>query len=535
MKLNMPSKTPPPKNIASIGENHKKNVHSNSADTINLSYKLYHQLFDYFKIPLCILNADTTIAYINPVLSKMSGFSKEEMEGHSFYLFIPQDDSERLRRFHDLRRSNPGSVPDSYELAIKSKDKRTEYKLVHVSLIPGTQLSIVTFTDITKQKEMEMKLKKKNEQYNSIINTSLDAIIEVNMTFEITMANKIAWQSLGLKSESDLIGTSVFKYIVLKQRAKAEKTIKDLLKIGYYRSLEFEVLIKGGKVVPVEANLSVIYDDNNHPKNILAFIRNIEERKRMERELFNYNYKLETMVMEKVDQLRKQERVATIGRLAKSIGHNIANPLHYIRGNAELLKNMLDKSELDIQSVKDFTDAIIDGCDKIKEITDQLRRASREDNVTTFDIIDPIRTAITITKGSWKNKCSEIKLVNNLKGEVRVKGIFSDLSHVFMNLIINSTQAIDGKGKIEIELSEIENEQKVVIKVKDDGVGIPEDVARKIGREAITTKEPEEGTGLGLLWVYEIVKQHFGTINFESEKDKGTTFTIILPVQNRVS
>ena len=111
-----------------------------------------------------------------------------------------------------------------------------------------------------------------------------------------------------------------------------------------------------------------------------------------------------------------------------------------------------------------------------------------------------------------------------------VKGIENDISHVLMNLIINSTQAIENHGEIMIRTYLNKKEKEIVVEIEDTGMGIPEDIASKIGKESVTTKTIEEGTGLGLLLVYDIINLHYGSIDFTTEEGKGTTFRIALPI-----
>ncbi|MHA1302494.1 MAG: two-component system sensor histidine kinase NtrB [Candidatus Heimdallarchaeaceae archaeon] len=379
-------------------------------------------------------------------------------------------------------------------------------------------------------KKTEQELRKSNEQYRTLVSTSPDGILQVDLDFNIFMVNKHVCHYIGFENEADLIGLNALDFILAKDKEKLPKVKEEALETGYYSNLEFTVVKDGVIRGPVEANISVVYDEKKNPTSLIIIIRDIRERKEMQEKLREYTNKLEKMVKEKAVQLMQQERVAMLGRLAGSISHNINNPLHYVRGTAELLNKMLDDPYIDRKVLKELTQTLIDGCNRIAEVSDRLRRVSRKDNISIFDIAVPLEVAVTVTRGRWRSKCSQIKVRYLTNKIIKVKGIEADIAHVFMNLIVNSAQAIEEKGSIEIRVSEINNGSNVLIEIEDDGSGIPPEIADKIGKESITTKPPEEGTGLGLMWVYDVIQQHYGSISFKSEPGKGTIFRIKLPI-----
>ncbi|MHA2297130.1 MAG: response regulator [Candidatus Hodarchaeales archaeon] len=268
-----------------------------------------------------------------------------------------------------------------------------------------------------------------------------------------------------------------------------------------------------------------------------------------ERELYStieialYNHKLENetrdlkaLVKEKAEQLidkehkmLQQERSALIGRLAGSIGHDINNPLQYIRGTAELINKLLQEDKTSPSDLKSLAETIMSGCDRISETCNRLGRVSRSNTVKEFNLYDAIESAITMTRGRWKKACEGINRDFTLDNPV-IKGIESDVASVFMNLIVNSTQAIDGKnGQINVRVYQSNDNRYIISEVEDNGSGIPQAVLEKIGKESITTKPVEEGIGLGLLSSYNIVLQHGGKIVIDTTLGKRTKFSVILP------
>jgi signal transduction histidine kinase len=111
-----------------------------------------------------------------------------------------------------------------------------------------------------------------------------------------------------------------------------------------------------------------------------------------------------------------------------------------------------------------------------------------------------------------------------------VYGDIQQLNHLFMNIILNAAQAMEGKGKLTIKSGLLPDADRVCIEISDTGPGIPEDILSHIFEPFFTTKEEGKGTGLGLSLAYRIVENHGGHIKAESKPDEGTQFLIELPL-----
>lgn len=301
----------------------------------------------------------------------------------------------------------------------------------------------------------------------------------------------------------------------------------------------------------------------------------------------NNDYLQNAHKTEMVSLAIQEERMRMLERLSGSIAHDINNPLLIIRGNSELiielfakqnsesekllkelqkiidfsntLKDYSPKNESELKSiyikintlrenaeniVNIFTlkkissqelemaaEAIITGCSRITNTVQRLSRITIENNVQEFDLKESILTAITLTRGHWIKVCSEIKLQYPEHSQIFIKGVESDFAHVFINLIINAVQAIEKTGQIEIVITPDYEKTIVIIEVTDNGHGIEPEILQKIGKESVSTKPVQNGAGLGLLRVTEIIRQNNGKISFQSELGKGTTVTIELPLK----
>ena len=168
-----------------------------------------------------------------------------------------------------------------------------------------------------------------------------------------------------------------------------------------------------------------------------------------------------------------------------------------------------------------------DGAERSKQIIIDLKNFSRLDEaqIKEVDIHEGIDSALNILESKYKGRVT----INKQYGMIpNVMCYAGQINQVFMNILDNATQAIEGDGNIYIR-TKIED-QNVIIEFEDTGAGIDEDVIPKIFDPFFTTKPVGEGTGLGLSICYKIIRSHNGKMEVESEKGKGTKFIIEIPI-----
>lgn len=257
-------------------------------------------------------------------------------------------------------------------------------------------------------------------------------------------------------------------------------------------------------------------------------------------------------------QLIQSEKMASIGQLTAGVAHELNNPIGFVSANAVALQQdvkdlqqflsvakvfntnpstenrqqLLDTyKQMDIgfldQEIQSLIESIIRGASRTRDIVTSLRTFSR--NTTEVfalsDIHEGLESTLTILNSAMGNR---IELIRDY-GEISpVRCQITKLNQVFLNLINNAIQAIDGEGKIQIQTRQID--EQVRIRICDTGKGMSESVRKRIFEPFFTTKEIGAGTGLGLSISYGIIEQHQGTINARSREGKGTTLEIWLPI-----
>ncbi len=245
-------------------------------------------------------------------------------------------------------------------------------------------------------------------------------------------------------------------------------------------------------------------------------------------------------LMRSQTQLMQSDKLATIGLLTAGIVHEINNPL----AASKLAFALLDDQSKKLTEQLSQNAALSDGSKKLlSDMVDFIQNGKRcTDSMSK--IVSDIRTFSRSDKGIMNPENlnnivdSVVNIVwNNIKNKVQLKKEYGEippvtcnsqqLGQVFLNLLVNASQAIPDAGTITIRTEKAG--EFIAVKISDTGCGIPDDVKEKMFQPFFTTKGAEEGTGLGLSITYDIVKKHGGEIRVESQVGKGTTFTVLLP------
>ena len=246
----------------------------------------------------------------------------------------------------------------------------------------------------------------------------------------------------------------------------------------------------------------------------------------------NYAEHLEAMVDARTTELRdaqqllvRAEKLASVGRLAAGIAHEINNPLQPILINLEhMTEDVQSGAPIFIEDIQET----LNSAKRIKRIVEQLLQFTRRrsgatpdmDAVQVYSVIDDV---IGLTKKYMQQ--SNVKIVTKLEQDALVYGSRDQLEQVFLNMVLNARNAMPNGGVLNIYAVVEGNE--LVVKFSDNGSGIASDAIEKIFEPFFST---HSGSGLGLFISYEIVQNHNGSIDVKSTVGKGTEFTIRFPI-----
>jgi signal transduction histidine kinase len=246
-------------------------------------------------------------------------------------------------------------------------------------------------------------------------------------------------------------------------------------------------------------------------------------------------YEAEQTHARAIQRLEETARLASLGRLAAGVAHEINNPLAIINEKAGLIKDLITfKAEYKHdKKLEGLIDSVLESVERCGAITKQLLGFARhtEVSVSTVPVRKIIRDVLSFLEkeASYRNITLNLEIPDDLPSLVTDRG---KVQQIFLNLINNAFQAVGDGGRIDIVGRPIDG-GKIAVRVSDNGCGISDENLQKIFEPFFSTKRDSGGTGLGLSITYGLVQRLGGQIAAESELGKGTTFTVTLPVETK--
>jgi PAS domain S-box-containing protein len=394
---------------------------------------------------------------------------------------------------------------------------------------------------IEKQK-FEETLRISEERFRSLVENANDIIYSLTPQGKFSYISPKVNEIMGYEV-SDLLGKPLFPVL---HPDDLQESI-DWFKSGFQDhpehedGYEFRMLHKDGSTRWFTTKASAILNENGDVMELIGVAHDITQMKAVLEEIENANRHLR----ETQAQLAQSEKMASLGVLVAGVAHEINTPLGAMNSMHDTLMRSIvrlkdivnahfadeHKAYPDLKATLDVIDdsnkVIATGAERVTNIVRRLRSFARLDEaeLKTVDIHEGIEDTLTLIHHSIKHDITVRKEYAEIPPIACYPG---QLNQVFLNILVNARQAIKGKG--EITITTLKKHDKVHIKIKDTGVGISKDNVPKIFDPGFTTKGVGVGTGLGLAICYSIVQNHKGEITAESEPGKGTTFTVVLPM-----
>ncbi len=369
-----------------------------------------------------------------------------------------------------------------------------------------------TVQNITQRALDEQKMR----EQATLLDEARDAILVRDLEHRILYWNKGAERLYG-HARAEVIGKSIRSLLYVSPEAFDEATAEVLTKGEY--SGELAQVTRDGVAIIVQVRWTLLRNDAGDPKSILAINTDITERRNLEL------------------QFLRAQRLESIGTLAGGIAHDLNNVLTPIMLAVGILKTSeLKAKDLDLLAM--IESSVRHGTRMVRQVLSFARGA--EGDPRPMQIILLLRDLEPIIRDTFpRNIELQIKTAQDL---LPVKGDFTQLHQVFMNLAVNARDAMPDGGKLSITAvntqldsqyagmqADVKPGKYVLIKIQDTGAGMPPEVLERIYEPFFTTKEQGKGTGLGLSTSLAIIKGHGGFIRVYSEPTRGTKFHIYLP------
>jgi len=306
-------------------------------------------------------------------------------------------------------------------------------------------------------------------------------------------------------SRDELLQMTIWDLIPAAEHARIRQLLADARVKGHSHSDNLHLRASDDSLVPVFFNAGLIEYGHHHFFQTICV--DTSGRRRLE------------------SQLIQSEKMAAIGQLAAGIAHEIRNPLGIIANALYDLGEIIDSGNPDV--IEDLRIAKEEMA-RAQEIINNLLEFSRDSRaeLEVVDINDLLRRTLQLMSKSMKN--SGVRVTTDLGALSSCMANQNGLRQIFLNLITNAVQAMPSGGELRLRTSPLED-GRVQLEFSDTGVGIPPEHLQDIFNPFFTTKDPGQGTGLGLSVVHSVVRRYRGEIRVESQVNRGTTFTIELP------
>jgi PAS domain S-box-containing protein len=371
--------------------------------------------------------------------------------------------------------------------------------------------------DVTERFKLEREVEKSNTFFQNVIQSTVDGIVVVDTKGNVLIFNEGMERLTGYSADeimnrghlSSFYDMEVAKENMRKMRSDQHGPV------GKLNPTSMTVTTKEGEEIPVTLSASIITIDGKEIGSVGVFT-DMREVLQMRKDLEEAHL-----------QLVESERIASIGKMAAGVAHEINNPLSGILIYAELLKESLKKDPEHSRDIREIIDQTL----RCKNIVSELLEFSRQavGKTSSFSLKELIDKTLSLMIN--QAFFHDISVTTNIDPDIpEMVGDMGQLQQVFTNLFINAADAMDGKGSLDIRVRFDPLRKLFIIRVSDTGPGIPEALREKIFEIFFTTKPAGKGTGLGLTITKNIIKLHGGDVRIECPPEGGTTFIIELPM-----
>lgn len=501
-------------------------------------------------IGMAILAPDGRWTEVNRAMCELLGREPEELVGTSPEHLIHPGDHALMRVAHEQLRSGQERVV-RVEKRFVHRSGRLVWALLTSTILGedlGAPFIISHVLDITEQRAAAESLRRQALVFETIT----EGVIVTDLDGRIVDVNPAVQAMFGYGRE-ELIGQSPSLW----QRNDASatlQTINDALRATREWSGEYGFVAKDGRMGIVESTISTLRDATGAPINSIGVTRDITERREMDR------------------QLLQAQKLEAIGSLAAGVAHEINTPTQFVGDNVQFIGDGLEalagvvgearalaecaRAHADLaHAVAAFDRAALDaevdyllaelpraalqsreGCNRISDIVKAMKGFTHPGGAQRqlVDLNAAVRDTITVCRNEWRYVATmtmdfdeQMPPVSCLPGE---------LQQVVLNLVVNAAHAVsDARGDSgalgNLSVSTHRDGAWAEIRVRDDGCGIPEEIAGKVFDPFFTTKAVGMGSGQGLsIGHATIVGKHHGMLTFESADGQGTTFVIRIPL-----
>lgn len=477
------------------------------------------------------------VVFANTRMAEITGVSQKDIVGMRVNELFSSQLDEMMEDL--LSEPHPENQPQlrfcsTFQADLNQQDTYKNFETcMAVSRVGKSRITYIYLRDLTERIEIERELRKTNSFLNNLIHSSVDGIVVVDTKGEVMIFNEGAERILGFTAE-EIVGkpnalSRFYDFDVAHEMMQRMRS-SDYGPAGKLNPTRVSFTGKNSEKVPVNFSAATIMEGGREIGSVGIF-SDLREHERMQRELeaLRDSERMSRELEEAQKQLVQAEKIASLGRMAAGVAHEINNPLAGVLIYADILMKEVKSNE----QWRTDLEEIINQTLRCKQIVARLLEFSRKslDQQVLFDVNESIRQCVKLLQ--HQTLFHNIEVIQNLETNLpQVLGNPGELEQVFTNLILNAADAMEGRGRITIYSEPDPAAQQVLLKFTDTGPGISPEIREKIFEPFFTTKPVGVGTGLGLSVVYGVIHRHGGSIEVESPPGGGAVFTIRLPLES---
>lgn len=461
--------------------------------------------------PECVkvLALDGTVQTMNAAgLAMVEAGSSREIVGTDFCKLVASECQPAFRELIGKAGQGEAGRLDLEMAGLLGTHRSVETHLVPLRGADGAITAVLGVTrDVTERKEAEQRLRQSEERLQSLLGAMEDVIWSSSLDLSTIYYVSPSVSAIYARPAEDFVTRPGLWLEVVHpdDRPLAEQALRELRTTGEF-DVEYRIVRLDGDMRWLHDRRRVIEDKEERPLRIDGIVSDITERKRLQA------------------QLRRTERVAELGTVASGMAHEIGTPMNVILGRAEYLMERTKE-----EPVRKGLQTIVSQVERITRVMNQLLAFARRRPVEyrALDLRQTIESNLEIFQERFAHNGITVETAF-VDACPSVHADADQMSQVLINLIMNAIHAMPMGGTLRLAVTP--DRGMVKLSVADTGQGMPREVLTKIFDPFFTTKEFGKGTGLGLTVVKGIVEEHGGTIHVESAPEKGTVFTLSLPI-----
>jgi len=484
------------------------------------------RVFDALAVPVLVLRPDKQIVAANREFRRHFGVRAEELTGTTCQALFDERLSEpelpcRLGKECPLAATLRTRKPSSVVRRVPGDDGTERYEDRLFSPILDDRGEVVyvleSIRDITRAKLLEQAYSGMRRFVDRVIQSSPSAIVAADRKGRVILMNQAAQELFGYRFK----GAPPLNIEDLYPKGTARAIMRELRRgrgarrPGQIAPVRLDIMTATGERVPVEMSAAIVYEDDQEIAT-MGIYNDLREKLASEEKL-----------AEARAQVLQSEKLASLGRLAAGVAHEINNPLTGIALYAGLLREDVDADDPQAASL----DNILEDTARCQKIVKNLLAYSRQASPgrQTFSLTRCVEESLGLIRDQKMFFQVEIHKVFSSE-DLWIRGDRKQLDQVVINLIMNALDAMDHQGTLTLRTGVSADGSSGFLEVEDTGTGISPELMQKVFEPFFTTKEFGKGTGLGLSTAYGIVSEHGGTLRVERTSESGTTFRMELPL-----